>query len=88
MITFLQSSTPTRLSVQLMDFGHDKPEVNAVSMDPNFAAYLQNDFLAIVPEKKEKAGIFLKRCVDSKQRSLTHFLYIRVLIFRIYLLQE
>ncbi|XP_031282358.1 paired amphipathic helix protein Sin3-like 4 isoform X2 [Pistacia vera] len=54
------SSTPTHLSIQLMDNGHDKPEVTAVSMDPNFAAYLHNDFLSI-PEKKEKSGIFLKR---------------------------
>ncbi|XVF02345.1 hypothetical protein REPUB_Repub04eG0167600 [Reevesia pubescens] len=55
------SSTPTRLSIQLMDYGHDKPEVTAVSMDPNFAAYLHNDFLSVVPEEKEKPGIFLKR---------------------------
>lgn len=48
-----------------MDFGHDKPEVTAVSMDPNFAAYLHNDFLCVVPEKKEKPGIFLKRFVDT-----------------------
>ncbi|KAA8533070.1 hypothetical protein F0562_033397 [Nyssa sinensis] len=54
------SSTPTRLSIQLMDHGHDKPEVTAVSMDPNFAAYLYNDFLSVVPEKK-KSGIFLRR---------------------------
>lgn len=45
-----------------MDNGHDKPEVTAVSMDPNFAAYLYNDFLS-VPDKKEKPGIFLKRYV-------------------------
>lgn len=44
-----------------MDNGHDKPEVTAVSMDPNFAAYLYHDFLS-VPDKKEKPGIFLKRC--------------------------
>ncbi|CAL1413731.1 unnamed protein product [Linum trigynum] len=55
------SSGPTRLSIQLMDFVHDKPEVTAVSMDPNFAAYLQSDFLSVVSEKKEKPGIFLKR---------------------------
>ncbi|XP_038713582.1 paired amphipathic helix protein Sin3-like 4 isoform X4 [Tripterygium wilfordii] len=55
------SSVPTRLSIQLMDYGHDKPEVTAVSMDPNFAAYLHNDFLSVVREKKEKSGIFLKR---------------------------
>ncbi|XVF84864.1 hypothetical protein PTKIN_Ptkin17bG0073500 [Pterospermum kingtungense] len=55
------SSTPTHLSIQLMDYGHDKPEVTAVSMDPNFAAYLHNDFLSIVPKEKEKPRIFLKR---------------------------
>ncbi|KAH9773551.1 HDAC interact domain-containing protein [Citrus sinensis] len=54
------SSIPTRLSIQVMDNGHDKPEVTAVSMDPNFAAYLYHDFLS-VPDKKEKPGIFLKR---------------------------
>ncbi|KAI9111373.1 hypothetical protein K1719_017063 [Acacia pycnantha] len=54
------SSTPTRLSIQLMDYGHDKPEATAVSMDPNFSAYLHNDFLSVFPEKK-KSGIFLKR---------------------------
>ncbi|KAG6713221.1 hypothetical protein I3842_05G141700 [Carya illinoinensis] len=57
------SSTPTHLSIQLMDYGHDKPEVTAVSMDPNFSAYLHTDFLSVVPERKEKSGIFLKRNV-------------------------
>ncbi|KOM29205.1 hypothetical protein LR48_Vigan636s000400 [Vigna angularis] len=51
----------TKLSIQLMDSGHDKPEVTAVSMDPNFSTYLLNDFLSVVPDKKEKSGIFLKR---------------------------
>ncbi|ESW29526.1 hypothetical protein PHAVU_002G077800 [Phaseolus vulgaris] len=55
------SPGPTKLSVQLMDSGHDKPEVTAVSMDPNFSTYLLNDFLSVVPDKKEKSGIFLKR---------------------------
>ncbi|XP_021604424.1 paired amphipathic helix protein Sin3-like 4 isoform X3 [Manihot esculenta] len=63
------SSTPTHLSIQLMDFEHDKPEVTAVSMDPNFAAYLHNDFLSVVPDKKEKPGIFLKR---NKRRCVSH----------------
>lgn len=63
-ILCLQSSTPTCLSIQLMDYGHDKPEVTAVSMDPNFAAYLHNDFLSVVPREKEKPGIFLKRYID------------------------
>ncbi|GFZ00105.1 SIN3-like 4 [Actinidia rufa] len=56
-----QSSAPTRLSIQLMDHGHDKHEITAVSMDPNFSAYLHNNFLSIVPDKMEKSGIFLKR---------------------------
>ncbi|XP_057419362.1 paired amphipathic helix protein Sin3-like 4 isoform X2 [Lotus japonicus] len=55
------SAAPTRLSIQLMRYGHDKPEVAAVTMDPNFSAYLHNDFLSVVPDKKEKSGIFLKR---------------------------
>lgn len=54
------SSAPTHLTIQLMDNGHDKPEVTAVSMDPNFAAYLNSDFLSVVNEKK-KSGIFLRR---------------------------
>ena len=49
-----------------MDNGHDKPEVTAVSMDPNFSAYLHNDFLSVVPEKKEKSGIFLRRYVRNR----------------------
>uniref|UniRef100_A0A803PD15 Histone deacetylase interacting domain-containing protein n=1 Tax=Cannabis sativa TaxID=3483 RepID=A0A803PD15_CANSA len=54
-------SIPTHLSIQLMDSGHDKPEVTAVSMDPNFSSYLYNDFLSVLPDKKEKSGMFLKR---------------------------
>lgn len=49
-----------------MDYGHDKPEVTAVSMDPNFSAYLHTDFLSVLPDKKEKSGIFLKRFVDYR----------------------
>ncbi|KNA15721.1 hypothetical protein SOVF_095600 isoform A [Spinacia oleracea] len=55
------SSSPTQLSIQLMEKGLEKPEVTAVSMEPNFSAYLQNEFLSVVPDKKEKPGIFLKR---------------------------
>ncbi|KAI8528426.1 hypothetical protein RHMOL_Rhmol12G0147900 [Rhododendron molle] len=55
------TSAPTRLSIQLMDCGHDKPEVAAVSMDPNFASYLHDDILSFVSDKKEKSGIFLRR---------------------------
>ncbi|XP_019445511.1 PREDICTED: paired amphipathic helix protein Sin3-like 4 isoform X1 [Lupinus angustifolius] len=55
------SPRPMQLSIQLMDHGHDNPEVTAMSMDPNFSAYLHRDFLSVVPDKKEKSGIFLKR---------------------------
>ncbi|RDX80436.1 Paired amphipathic helix protein Sin3-like 4, partial [Mucuna pruriens] len=55
------SPAPTQLSFQLMDYGYDKPEVTAVSMDPNFSAYLHNNFISVVPDKKEKSGVFLKR---------------------------
>ncbi|XAR64997.1 hypothetical protein NMG60_11008924 [Bertholletia excelsa] len=57
----IQCFNPTRLSIQLMDHSHDKPEVTAVSMDPNFSGYLFNDFLSLAPDKKEKSGIFLRR---------------------------
>ncbi|KAK1280748.1 Paired amphipathic helix protein Sin3-like 4 [Acorus gramineus] len=52
---------PTRLSIQLMDYGNEKPEVTAVSMEPSFAAYLYNDFLSVVPERKEMHGVYLGR---------------------------
>jgi paired amphipathic helix protein Sin3a len=67
------SSAPTRLSIQLMDYGHDKPEVAAVSLDPNFASYLNNDFFTVVPDEK-KPGIFLRRnklkCTDGDELSI------------------
>ncbi|KAH9609157.1 hypothetical protein KSS87_002383 [Heliosperma pusillum] len=55
------SSSPTLLSIQLMEKSQDKPELTAVAIDPIFSAYLQNDFLSVVPDKKEKSGIFLRR---------------------------
>ncbi|KAA8530290.1 hypothetical protein F0562_004999 [Nyssa sinensis] len=55
------SSTPSRLSIQLMDDGNEKPEVVPVSVDPNFMAYLHNDFLSVVPGKKEPSDIVLQR---------------------------
>ncbi|XP_074295941.1 paired amphipathic helix protein Sin3-like 4 isoform X3 [Silene latifolia] len=54
------SSSPTRLSIQLMEKCQDKPESTAVAMDPNFSAYLHEDFLSAVPDNKEKPGIFLR----------------------------
>lgn len=55
------SSSPFHLSIQLMDDGNDKADVVAVSVDPNFSAYLHNEFLSIVPSKKEPSSLFLKR---------------------------
>ncbi|XP_047057503.1 paired amphipathic helix protein Sin3-like 4 [Lolium rigidum] len=43
---FERRSDPTRLSIQLMDYGHEKPEVTAVSIDPNFSSYLYDDYLS------------------------------------------
>lgn len=63
----LQSPGPKKLSIQLMDCGHDKPEVTAVSVDPNFSTYLHNDFLSVVPDKKEKSRLFLKRYLISQR---------------------
>ncbi|KAJ0971557.1 hypothetical protein J5N97_019516 [Dioscorea zingiberensis] len=61
------SSNPTRLSIQLMEYEHEKPEVIAVSMDPNFAAYLYNDFLSRDPDWK-KSCVFMGR----NKRKLGH----------------
>ncbi|KAM7250897.1 hypothetical protein ACFE04_022780 [Oxalis oulophora] len=58
---FKCSSTPTRMSIQLMDNAHYKPQESAFPIDPHFAAYLHNDFLSVVPEKDEKPGIYLRR---------------------------
>ncbi|KAF8091961.1 hypothetical protein N665_0430s0001, partial [Sinapis alba] len=54
------SSAQTRLAIQLMNNGNDQPEVTAVTMEPGFANYLQNDFLSLVPNE-ERPGLFLKR---------------------------
>lgn len=54
------SSAPLHVSIQLMDYGNEKPEVTAVSMDPNFASYMNNDFLSLVRDTKNP-GIALTR---------------------------
>ncbi|KAK4715701.1 hypothetical protein R3W88_014039 [Solanum pinnatisectum] len=54
------SSKTTRLSIQLMDYVYDKPEMSAVTMDPNFAAYMSNELLSVIPQK-ENPGVFLTR---------------------------
>ncbi|KAI4389240.1 hypothetical protein MLD38_001488 [Melastoma candidum] len=50
-----------RLSIQLMDNVSEKPEVFAVSIEPNFNEYLQNDFLVASPSRKEPHDVFLLR---------------------------
>ncbi|CAL0317223.1 unnamed protein product [Lupinus luteus] len=55
------SSTPSRLSIQIMDNMNEKPEMFAVSIDPDFSSYLQSDFLSASPCKKEPNGVILRR---------------------------
>ncbi|KAL6567760.1 hypothetical protein OROGR_001428 [Orobanche gracilis] len=52
---------PTRLTIQMMRNEHEKFEPSSVSMDPNFAAYLNDELLAFVPERMGKPGVYLKR---------------------------
>ncbi|KAL1218966.1 Paired amphipathic helix protein Sin3-like 3 [Cardamine amara subsp. amara] len=56
-----KSPTPAKLSIQLMCNGLDKADVTSVSIDPNFAAYLHNDFLSIQSDARENRRIYLKR---------------------------
>ncbi|KAK9104764.1 hypothetical protein Scep_021608 [Stephania cephalantha] len=56
--------SPTRLTIQLMDYGHEKPKVTAVLMDPSFVSYLHNDVLSEAPDK-ETHGVFLKRNIRN-----------------------
>lgn len=58
----MQSSSPSRVSIQLMDNIIEKPEAYAVSMDPTFASYLQKEFLSTSSGKKEQGpAIVLQR---------------------------
>ncbi|KAH6791103.1 SIN3-like 2 [Perilla frutescens var. frutescens] len=59
------TSNPTHLSIQLMDDGNEKSEVVAVSVDPNFATYLHNDYLSVNHGKKESSAIMLKRSMHK-----------------------
>ncbi|KAI3699768.1 hypothetical protein L2E82_44292 [Cichorium intybus] len=56
---FQCSTGQTRLTIQLMDDGNEKPEVVAVSVDPNFAAYLHKDFLSV--NGRKQSGILMQR---------------------------
>ncbi|KAL8171572.1 hypothetical protein V2J09_023376 [Rumex salicifolius] len=55
------SSTPVRLSIQLMDSVYEKADMIAVSMEPKFLSYVDNDLLSLVPNKKEPNRILLRR---------------------------
>lgn len=44
-----------------MDIITEKPDAYAVSMDPKFASYLQNEFLSNSSGKKELQDIVLQR---------------------------
>ncbi|XP_071692750.1 paired amphipathic helix protein Sin3-like 2 [Rutidosis leptorrhynchoides] len=57
---FQFSRSPSRLTVQLIDVANEKPEVVPVAMDSNFASYLQNEFLPVLPGIRH-SGILLKR---------------------------
>ena len=80
-VILLQSSTPSRLSIQLMDNMNEKPEVFAVSIDPNFSIYLHNDFLSVFPGKKEPHGILLQRYTLCKIYICTFQLWISLHTF-------
>ncbi|XP_044447569.1 paired amphipathic helix protein Sin3-like 4 isoform X1 [Triticum aestivum] len=58
---FERRSNPTRLSVQLMEYGHEKPEVTAVSIDPNFSSYLYDEYLSSISDSKVSEDVFLER---------------------------
>ncbi|KAJ3692453.1 hypothetical protein LUZ60_012803 [Juncus effusus] len=54
------SSNPSKLFIQLME-GVDRPEVTAVSIDPNFSSYLHKDFLSSECNRKGIDTVFLPR---------------------------
>ncbi|KAG8046134.1 hypothetical protein GUJ93_ZPchr0008g12101 [Zizania palustris] len=58
---FESCPNPTRLSIQLTEYGHEKPEVTAVSVDPNFSSYLFNEYLSSITDTKLSEGVFLER---------------------------
>ncbi|CAN6340946.1 unnamed protein product [Urochloa humidicola] len=62
-------SNPTRLSVQLMEYGNEKPEVTAVSFDPTFSQYLYNDYLSSVSDTKLADDVFLRRNKRKQRRN-------------------
>ncbi|XP_069149571.1 paired amphipathic helix protein Sin3-like 2 isoform X6 [Solanum lycopersicum] len=66
---FVCTSSPTHLSIQLMDDGSEKSEAVAVYVDPNFSGYLHNDYLSVEHGKKESSAVMLKR---NKRKHTNH----------------
>ncbi|XP_072963971.1 paired amphipathic helix protein Sin3-like 4 isoform X3 [Typha angustifolia] len=60
MFRFQCSLDPTRLSIELMESGNEECKEVAASLQPEFSAYLHNDFLSNCSEK-EMHNIFLRR---------------------------
>lgn len=44
-----------------MDDENEKSDVIPVSVDPNFASYLHNDYLSVAHGKKLSSAVMLKR---------------------------
>ncbi|KAK4783135.1 hypothetical protein SAY86_007509 [Trapa natans] len=55
------SLDPPGLSIQLMENVAERPEVYAVSIEPNFCSYMFNDFLSALPSRKDPGDIYLQR---------------------------
>lgn len=69
-----------------MDNMNEKPELFAVSIDPNFSFYLHNDFLSVFPGKKEPHGIILHRYRFSKINLFGLLLLFSVMIIGVFVL--
>ncbi|KAJ6838713.1 paired amphipathic helix protein Sin3-like 4 [Iris pallida] len=61
-------SNPNMLSIQLMEYGHEKPELTAVSIDPSFVTYLYNELLSSASDDKEVNGVFMRRYGENKRK--------------------
>ncbi|XP_076901837.1 paired amphipathic helix protein Sin3-like 2 [Bidens hawaiensis] len=57
---FQCSPGPSRLTIQLMDDENEKQEVVAVTVDPVFAGYLDNEYLSVATGNKQ-SGILMQR---------------------------
>lgn len=56
---YLQSSESLHLTLQLMDYGYDKPEPGVVSIDSILPSFMDDNLLH--PEEKRESGLVLKR---------------------------